>query len=201
MEIKGKHFRAEVPKAFKNMEHQKSSASASSGGSAPFMASIKGQAWVSCETPGLSLMHVKSCARVQKNLQGRQLLPAGKSSEIPASCRKKGKIWDTLASLSQFLMVLQSHVIECCVCPVVLHQNSAVTWLSSLGHGTMWPLLVQDSACFQFSALLLSVPAHLRGIFILLISALPVTEAGVMWHPFTSFGLIVWKIPKMRQSL
>lgn len=44
MEIKGKHFRAEVPKALKNMEHQKSSASANSGGSAPFMAGTQSSA-------------------------------------------------------------------------------------------------------------------------------------------------------------
>lgn len=71
MEIKGKHFRAEVPKALKNTEHQKSSASVSSGGSALSMASMpssEGQACASCSGPGLSLMHIKSCARVQENL-------------------------------------------------------------------------------------------------------------------------------------
>lgn len=71
MEIKGKRFTAEVPKALKNIEHQKSSASVSSGGSAPFMTSMlssEGRACVSSETPGLDLMHIKSCARAQENL-------------------------------------------------------------------------------------------------------------------------------------
>lgn len=71
MEIKGKHFRAEVPKALKNIEHQKSSVSVSSGRSAPSMtsmASSEDQACVSSEIPGLNLMHIKSCTTVQENL-------------------------------------------------------------------------------------------------------------------------------------
>lgn len=71
MEMKGMRFRAEVPKALKNIDHQKSSASVRSGGSAPFMTSMlssEGQACVSSETPGLSLMHIKSCARAQEKL-------------------------------------------------------------------------------------------------------------------------------------
>lgn len=56
----------------------------------------------------------------------------------------------------------------------------------------MWLLLVQGSAFFHFSALLVSVPACLRDIFILLISASPGTQAGVIQHPFTSFGLSLY---------
>lgn len=52
MEMKGKRFKAEVPKALKNIDHQKSSVSVSSGGSAPFMTSMlssEGQACISSE--------------------------------------------------------------------------------------------------------------------------------------------------------
>lgn len=75
MEIKGKHFRAEVPKALKNIEHQKCSASVSSGGSGPFMTgmlSSEGQACISSETRRLNLMHIKSSAGTQENLWGKK---------------------------------------------------------------------------------------------------------------------------------
>lgn len=78
MEIKGKHFRVEVPKALKNMEHQKSSASASSGGSAPFVAGTKAQ-WAKPES---ALRHQGSAWSTSKAvLECRRTFRADGSSQ------------------------------------------------------------------------------------------------------------------------